>query len=260
MASTKKKHKQSRPWVRTISVARHVAGPRRTSTATCLVEALQTTFLKDWSIEFGDVVARLHGLLPHPDCLDRPRAQGPPRRQREASTASSAETPRIAASWPGGHTAGCCRKRAAKREKCRGSYRQAESQPDGDDQRGLPARHRAHLARGGADEPKSASSRPRCIAIIVSVFTTAIDVKAKMRMTKSGVSQRLASRSASAAVVKEARSLTRSPGYRGARARRRLATAVGVPVGRGSFPAAGWSDVCYELGAEQRFAERQSRV
>ena len=47
---------------------------------------------------------------------------------------------------------------------------------------------------------------------MISVLTTAIDVKAKMIATNSGPSQRFVSRSASVAVATEARSLTRSPG------------------------------------------------
>ena len=59
---------------------------------------------------------------------------------------------------------------------------------------------------------RSPSSRPRCSAIIASVLTTAIDVKAKIIATNSGPSQRLISRSASVTVATEARSLTCSPG------------------------------------------------
>jgi len=43
---------------------------------------------------------------------------------------------------------------------------------------------------------RSASSRPRCSAIIASVLITAIDVKAKIIATNSGPSQRLVFRSA----------------------------------------------------------------
>ena len=42
----------------------------------------------------------------------------------------------------------------AERQQRRGRDRQAEPQPDRDDQAGLPARHRPHLAPGPADEPQ----------------------------------------------------------------------------------------------------------
>src|SRR5215207_249484 len=73
----------------------------------------------------------------------------------------------------------------------------------------------------------SASSRPRLRAIITRVLTTAIDVKMNVIATNSGPSQRLVSRSRSSAVARDARSCTRSPGYRGASARRRADTAAG---------------------------------
>ena len=68
--------------------------------------------------------------------------------------------------------------------------------------------------RGVAPVRRSrASSRPRRSAIIANVLTTAIDVKAKMIATNSGVSQRLVARSASSALASSvARSPTRSPG------------------------------------------------
>ena len=47
---------------------------------------------------------------------------------------------------------------------------------------------------------------------MVSVLTTAIEVKAKIIATKSGPSQRFSSRSASVAVTSEALPLTWSPG------------------------------------------------
>ena len=47
---------------------------------------------------------------------------------------------------------------------------------------------------------------------MISVLTTAIDVKAKSIATKNGPSQRFSSRSASVAVASEALSLTWSPG------------------------------------------------
>jgi hypothetical protein len=56
------------------------------------------------------------------------------------------------------------------------------------------------------------SSRPRRSPIIVSVFSTAIDVKAKIIATNSGPSQRLISRSASVALTRVAPPLTRIPG------------------------------------------------
>ena len=59
---------------------------------------------------------------------------------------------------------------------------------------------------------RSASSRPRWRAIMISVFTTAIDVNAKMIATNSGPSHRLVARSASVAVASAARPPTCSPG------------------------------------------------
>ena len=65
---------------------------------------------------------------------------------------------------------------------------------------------------------------------MISVLSTAIDVKAKIIATKNGPSQWLSSSLASFAVMSEALSPTRSPGYRRASARRRAATAAGWPV------------------------------
>ena len=86
---------------------------------------------------------------------------------------------------------------------------------------------------------RSPSSRPRCSAIIVRVLITAIEVNAKMITTNSGPSQRLVSRSASVAVLSEARSFTRSPGYRAASACRRWATAAGLAVCTRIVPSSG---------------------
>jgi hypothetical protein len=47
---------------------------------------------------------------------------------------------------------------------------------------------------------------------MMSVVTTAIEVKAKSSATNYGPNQRFISRSASVAVANDARSLTRSPG------------------------------------------------
>jgi hypothetical protein len=60
---------------------------------------------------------------------------------------------------------------------------------------------------------RSASSRRRRSTIMISVLSTAIDVKAKIIATKNGPSQWFISLSASVAVTSEALSLTWSPGY-----------------------------------------------
>ena len=79
-----------------------------------------------------------------------------------------------------------------------------------------------------------------------------------MITTNSGPSQRLVSRSVSVAVVSEARSLTRSPGYRAASACRRRAAAAGFAVCTRIVPSSGAGLVPgSELGSEQRVAERQ---
>ena len=86
---------------------------------------------------------------------------------------------------------------------------------------------------------RSASSRPRRSAIITSVLTTAIDVKAKIIATNRGPSQRFISRSASAALASDARSPTCSPGYLTLSARRRGARSAGRFVRTRIVPSSG---------------------
>ena len=117
-----------------------------------------------------------------------------------ASSASSAETPRIAASWP----SGTCGRRLPVSAWLSGSSAVAAIARPSPSPIAMirPASQRA-IDRTWRGVPptsrRSPSSRPRWSAIIASVLTTAIDVNAKMIATNSGPSQRLSSRSASVA-------------------------------------------------------------
>ena len=151
--------------------------PTRTSSMSCLPPPrAASSAARRSTLSASSRTRRCRARTRRPRCAHgRPRDRGalktltpPPRSPRpaakrsarrvgsaRASSASSAETPRIAAQLVQRHVRSeAAREGVAQRQQRRSRDRQAYSEPDGDDQAGLPARHRAHLAPRSADEPQ----------------------------------------------------------------------------------------------------------
>ena len=176
-----------------------------------------------------------------------------------ASSASSAETPRIAASW----SSGTCGRRLPVSAWLSGSSAVAaiarpRPEPDRDDQRRPPSAPSTAPGAGSRRRGAGARARGRAAArSSASVFTTAIDVNAKMIATNSGPSQRLrlavgVGRACSARPGRSpAAPDTDGPACAGA-----SPTAAGSPAATRIVPSSGAGLVAgRQLGGEQGVAE-----
>src|SRR3954447_23295325 len=100
-------------------------------------------------------------LFPHSDRLDRPRSQGSPRGQRQSEQRQHRRDAEDGRELVQRHMrTDAARQRVAQRQQRRGGDRQAEPEAHHDDETGLPACHRPHLARSPAHEPEEPELAP----------------------------------------------------------------------------------------------------